>query len=602
MRTWIAQIVMAVTLTGSALILSALWWPLLARTPFVLLFVAAVVSAWLGGRGAGMTAVALGLIGSILFPPPWTFAGLPQLLVGFAVFTGGSAWLVGRHQEIVRDLRTSREQLAFLVASLPALVWAIDRNGYVTFADGRGVEAVGLTPAGLLGRSFFEVYRDAPDMLANVRTVLEGATFTAVASVDGFEIETSYSPVRAERGVVTGALGVSVDITSRVMLERRYRETQKMEAVGCLAAGVAHDFNNLLIAIRGYAELVMETLDPADERHSHLLEVRKAAERAGALTRQLLAFSRRQVLQPKIIDVNLLVGDLESLLRRTIGADVALVLNLQPRLDPVRADPTQLEHALVNLAVNARDAMPAGGQLQFATEMVDVTNTSAVRHARMRSGRYVRLTVTDTGGGMTPEVQARMFDPFFTTKPPGQGTGLGLATVYGVVKQSDGYICVDSTIGAGTVFSIYLPAVHGTLETAAETRRKESRGGSETILIVEDDGAVRALMRQVLGRAGYVVLEARDGDEALTIARMHQGAIDLVVTDMVMPGLGGRALANRFSADRPAVRVLFTSGYATDAALRDGAGDPVPFLAKPFPPLELVAKVRETLDGRSQQG
>ena len=601
MRTWIAQIVMAVTLTGSALILTALWWPLLSRTPFVLLFVAAVVSARFGGRRAGMTAVALGLIGAILFPPPWTFPGLPQLLVGFAVFTGGSAWLVGRHQEIICDLRTSRERLAFILASLPALVWAIDRNGYVTFAEGRGVEGVGLTPARLLGRSFFEVYRDAPEMLANTRRVLEGDTFTAVASIDGFEIETSYSPLRADRGSVSGALGVSVDVTGRLMLERRYREIQKMEAVGRLAAGVAHDFNNLLIAIGGYADLVMETLDPADERHAHLLEVRKASERAGGLTRQLLAFSRRQVLQPKVIDVNLLVGDLQNLLRRTIGADIALILDLQPRLDYVRVDPTQLEHALVNLAVNARDAMPDGGQLRFVTEMVDVGGTPAVRHTPMRPGRYVRLTVTDTGSGMTPEVQAHIFDPFFTTKPPGQGTGLGLASVYGVIKQSDGYIWVDSAVGAGTVFSIYLPAVQDALDTAAATPPKESRGGSETTLIVEDDDAVRPLMRQILGRAGYTVLEARDGDEALTVARRHQGPIDLVVTDVVMPGLGGRALAARLTADRPSVRVLYTSGYAIDP-VRDDAGNGLLFLAKPFLPQELVAKVREILDGRGQPG
>jgi PAS domain S-box-containing protein len=527
---------------------------------------------------------------------------LPQLLVGFAVFVGGSAWLVGRHQKIAGELRTSRERLAFLVASLPALVWAIDRNAYVTFAEGRGVEGLGLTPPRLLGRSIFEVCRDVPDMLANTRRVLDGETFTAVSSVDGFEIETSYSPVRTDRrGSVSGALGVSVDITSRLMLERRYREGQKMEAVGCLAAGVAHDFNNLLIAISGNAELVRQTLDPADERQSHLLEVRKASERAAALTRQLLAFSRRQGLQPKIIDVNLLVGDLQKLLRRTIGADIAIVLDLQPRLDPVRVDPTQLEHALLNLAVNARDAMPAGGRLQFATEMIDVTDTSAVRPAPMRSRRYVRLAVSDTGGGMTPEVQARIFDPFFTTKPPGQGAGLGLATVYGVIKQSDGYISVDSAVGAGTVFSIYLPAVQGALEAATATRVVNARGGSETILIVEDDAAVRALMRQILGRAGYTVLEARDGDEALTVARLHHGQIDLVVTDMVMPGLGGRALAARLTADRPAARVLYTSGYATDAVLRDDTGHGLPFLAKPFLPLELVAKVRETLDSRSQR-
>jgi PAS domain S-box-containing protein len=596
MRTWAAQIVIAVTLTGSALILTALCWPFLARTPFVMPFMAAILSARLGGRTAGLIAVSVGLVGTIWFPPPWDFPRLPQLLVGFAVFSGGSAWLVGRHQEIVCDLRTSRERLAFLVSSLPALVWATDRNGYVTFADGRGIEGVGLTPAKLIGRTFFEVYRNAPDMLANTRRVLDGETFTARATVDGFEIETSYSPVRSDRGVPIGALGVSVDVTGRLVLERRYRDTQKMEAVGRLAAGVAHDFNNLLIAIGGYAELVMESLDPTDDRQSHLLEVRKAADRAAALTRQLLAFSRRQMLQPKLVDVNLLVGDLQKFLRRTLGADIDLVLNLKPQLDPVRVDPAQLEHALVNLAVNARDAMPAGGQLRFATDMVEVTDTCAVHSRPMTPGRYVHVLVSDTGMGMPPEVQARIFDPFFTTKPPGQGTGLGLATVYGVVKQSDGFIWVDSTVGKGTAFGIYLPAAQGTLEPAVATPASASKGGQETILIVEDDGAVRALMRQILGRAGYTVLEARDGDEALTVARVQQSRIDLVVTDIVMPGLGGRALATRLTADRPRLRVLYTSGYATDGMRRDDDGICLPFLAKPFLPLELVRKVRETLD------
>jgi two-component system cell cycle sensor histidine kinase/response regulator CckA len=596
MRTWAAQIVLAITLTGSALILTALWWPFLARTPFVLLFAASILSAWIGGRGAGLMAVGLGLAGSIWCPPPWDVPRLPQLLVGFVIFTGGSAWLVGRHQDIVRDLRTSRERLAFLVASLPALVWAIDRDGYVTFADGRGVEGIGLTPVRLAGRSFFEVYRDAPEMLTHTRRVLDGDTFTARATVDGIEIETSYSPLRGDRGSVAGALGVSVDVTSSLALERRYRETQKMEAVGRLAAGVAHDFNNLLIAIGGYAELVMESLDPGDERQSHLLEVCKASERAAALTRQLLAFSRRQVLQPKILDLNLLVGNLQNFLRRTIGADIGLKLNLASPLDPVRIDAAQLEHALVNLAVNARDAMPAGGQLRFATEMADVTEALAARNPPMTPGRYVQLTVADTGAGITPEIQARIFDPFFTTKPPGQGTGLGLATVYGVIKQSDGFIWVESVVGEGTTFRIYLPAVRGALETAAGTRAPESTGGHETILVVEDDAAVRALMRQILGRAGYAVLAARDGDEALTVARVHPGPLALVITDMVMPGLGGRALAAQLATDRPSVRVLYTSGYATDAALRDDNGLSLPFLAKPFLPLELVRKVRETLD------
>jgi signal transduction histidine kinase/CheY-like chemotaxis protein len=381
-------------------------------------------------------------------------------------------------------------------------------------------------------------------------------------------------------------------------LEEHLRQAQRMESVGQLAAGIAHDFNNLLTAIGGYTNLVLEGVDESDWRRADLLEVHKATERAAGLTRQLLAFGRRQILQPRVLDVNGLISGIEKLLGRTIPEDIELVLNLAPELEPVRVDPGQLEQVLLNLAVNARDAMPHGGRLSFLTTTVDVGEDWARHHRPMTSGRYVRLTVSDTGTGMPPETQARIFEPFFTTKALNKGTGLGLATVYGIVKQSGGFIWVSSQVDRGTTFEIYLPVVHEPIELATGIKpRTDTTGGSETILLAEDDGAVRHLARNILTHYGYTVLDGRDGHDALMKAKQHTGVIDLLITDVVMPGLSGRELVARLKTERPGVRVFFTSGYAEDmstwANIEQGG---VALLAKPFLPVDLARKVREVLD------
>jgi two-component system cell cycle sensor histidine kinase/response regulator CckA len=409
---------------------------------------------------------------------------------------------------------------------------------------------------------------------------------------------------RADRERVTEALKES---------ERRLEEAQRLEALGRLAGGVAHDFNNLLTSIGGFTNLVLRSLeDERDPRRADLLEVQRAVERAAALTRQLLAFGRRQVLQPKVLDLNSLITGLQPLLRRTIGEHIDLRLSLDPNLDRVSADGGQLEQVLINLAVNARDAMPHGGELRFATDVVLVDEAWQRRHPAMQTpiapGRYARVTVSDNGEGMSPETQARIFEPFFSTKPAGKGTGLGLATVYGTVSQSGGFIWVHSQINEGSSFQIYLPAVPADAASrntgsgnAAADRHVEglalapSSGGTETILLAEDDGSVRRLAQRTLTEAGYRVIVARDGEEALALARRTSGDIDLLVADIVMPGLTGFALAERLKADRPAMRVIFTTGYAENVTVRadNALGS---FIGKPFLPPDLLRCVREKLD------
>jgi PAS domain S-box-containing protein len=401
--------------------------------------------------------------------------------------------------------------------------------------------------------------------------------------------------VRGDDGQVVRLLGTAQDITERKGLEGHLRQAQKMEAVGILASGVAHDFNNLLTAISGYTDLVLESLGDSPQR-ADLQEVLKATGRAGALTRQLLAFSRKQVLQLKVLDVNVLVANIGKLLARTIPESIELVLDLDPVLEAVKADATHLEQVLLNLAVNARDAMPHGGQLRLATKVVDVDRLWAQQYPPMTAGRYVRLVVSDTGTGMTPATQAHIFEPFFTTKGEGQGTGLGLSTAYGIVKQSDGFIWVTSELGRGTGFEIYLPVVHAPLDSLAAIDARPLVGGSETILFAEDDGAVRRLARHVLTSYGYSVLDARDGEEALAIAARHNGTIDLLVADVIMPGLSGPDLAERLTRTIPGMKVLYTSGYAESATRRLGVKEGLSLLSKPFLPGDLLHKVRETLE------
>jgi CheY-like chemotaxis protein len=371
-----------------------------------------------------------------------------------------------------------------------------------------------------------------------------------------------------------------------------------MEAVGRLAGGIAHDFNNLLTVIMGRADLVLSRLRSRDQLRRHVGLILSAADTAASLTRQLLAFSRRQVLQPAVIDLNLVVLDVSTMLRWLIGEDIEVIIRLSPELGHIKADPGQLEQVLMNLAVNARDAMPHGGRLTIETANVALDETYAHMHLGVQAGHYVRLTVQDSGRGMDIETQTHIFEPFFTTKGPGKGTGLGLSTVYGIVTQSGGYIGVSSAHGQGTTVTIDLPCVEEPLSAPTPNLPQTSPPqGTETVLLVEDEGTVRSVAREVLQMVGYTVLEAASGEEALQRVEQHSGAIDLLVTDVVMPGMNGRELAARLMVNYPAAQVLYLSGYTDEAIAHHGvlqAG--IELLHKPFTPDVLARRVREVLD------
>jgi PAS domain S-box-containing protein len=393
----------------------------------------------------------------------------------------------------------------------------------------------------------------------------------------------------------TCVIGSGRDITEQRLLEEQFRQAQKMEAVGRLAGGVAHDFNNLLGVILGYAEMLIEELGPDHPLAKKAHGIYRAGERAAALTRQLLAFSRQQMLQQTVLDLNAVVGEISKLVERLIGEDVRLVLDLDPNLGRVKADGGQLEQVIMNLAVNARDAMPNGGRLTLRTSAVELTEAPARQHRVVR-GRYVQLEVVDTGIGMDEATQARIFEPFFTTKDRGKGTGLGLATAYGIVKQSGGYIWVHSRPGLGSTFRVLLPQVDAPLDHSEPPARAETPAGCETILLVEDEEALLDMMREFLRARGYCVLEARDGAEAYEIALEHDGDIHLVVTDVVMPRMSGRALAHQIKHLRPATRVLFVSGYPAEPFDARSFSDGAFFLRKPFRRDDLLQRVREALD------
>jgi signal transduction histidine kinase len=398
---------------------------------------------------------------------------------------------------------------------------------------------------------------------------------------------------------VTRVLAESGVERERRRLEDQLLQSQKMEAVGQLAAGVAHDFNNVLTAVLGSSELLLLDTPVGSTTREEIEIIRDAATRAQDLIRQLLAFSARQVLQPVVLDLNALVDNVHKMLRRLIGEDITLAATLAPELGRVRADPGQLEQVLVNLAVNARDAMPAGGRLALTTANVDVEPPppGAGAGGPVPPGRYVVLQVTDTGSGMDAITQARIFEPFFTTKPRGRGTGLGLATVYGIVRQSGGHVAVESAPGAGTTFRMYLPRVDALLAAATASQRPAAAAGSGTILLVEDERLVRVLARKVLEQAGYRVLVAEGGAQALELARGHSGVIDLLLTDVVMPEMSGREVVRRLLQERPAVRVLYMSGYSDEAVAQHGVLDAgTSFIAKPFTPTTLATKVREVLE------
>ncbi|HXU11833.1 MAG TPA: ATP-binding protein, partial [Candidatus Binatia bacterium] len=392
-------------------------------------------------------------------------------------------------------------------------------------------------------------------------------------------------------------LGVATDITERKMLEAQLRQAQKMEAVGRLAGGVAHDFNNLLSVILGYGNLLLMDPDRRDADRKGLEEICKAAERAGGLTRQLLAFSRKQVLVPEIFDLRDSVQDIAKMLGRLIGEDVELSLSFAKEACRVRADRGQIDQVITNLAVNSRDAMPQGGKLTVEVRHADFTEPMVHDRARIEPGPYVLLAVSDSGVGMNAETQSHVFEPFYTTKGPGEGTGLGLATVYGIVKQSGGYIWLYSEPGEGTTFKIYLPRTEGQAGTAVPVQGASLPGGSETILLVEDDEAVRGLAQLILEERGYRVLAASGGEEAERLVAGWEGPIHLLLSDVIMPGMNGREVADRLCPRRPEMRTIFMSGYTGDAVLRRGiVAEDSDFIQKPFTPTILAVKVRQVLD------
>jgi two-component system, cell cycle sensor histidine kinase and response regulator CckA len=390
------------------------------------------------------------------------------------------------------------------------------------------------------------------------------------------------------------------DASARGHLEEQLRQSQKMEALGMLAGGIAHDFNNLLTIISGYSQMIQASLPPGERDRTAIEQVLKACEHAAGLTSQLLAFSRRQPIQPRILDVNHLVDRTAGLLRRLIGEDIDLRIKQDPNTGSIHADPGQIQQMILNLAINARDAMPNGGSLLIQTRAVELGNDYVGHHFGIKPGSYALLEVCDNGTGMSEATRKRVFEPFFTTKAEGKGTGLGLSTVYGIVKQFGGSIDIYSEAGHGSTFRVYLPREEDSIEQES-IELSDVPGGKETLLLVEDEEGVRKMVRISLERCGYTVLAAASGPEALEVARLHEGTIDVLITDMVMPRMHGSDLAEKLLVDRPGIAVIFMSGYPGDTfhgkkALDAGAS----FLQKPFAPITLIAKVREVLDARAQ--
>ena len=507
-------------------------------------------------------------------------------------------------------LRRSEASFRSVVEDAPYGIYRASLSGELVLVNPALQKILGYaSQTELLQVNLAQIYRNPSDHQKVNELLLQQGSFIDVEvewkRKDGSPITVRSSgwPIKDENGRVAFLELFAEDVTERRALERQLRMAQKMEAVGRLSGGIAHDFNNLLGVIIGYSQVLKRSLKPENLLYEHAEEIEKASQRAVSLTRQLLAFSRQQVLEPVILNLNALLTDMEKMLSRLIGEDIALALALDPTLAQVKADPGQVEQVVMNLAVNARDAMPDGGQLTIQTANVNLDAAYTHQHPGSRVGSYVMLRVTDTGTGIDPEIQAQIFEPFFTTKERDKGTGLGLATVYGVVKQSGGYIAVDSEKGKGASFSVYLPRVEhavAALDLSTVPPGKSVRG-SETILLVEDEESLRKLAHMFLRDNGYQVLAAGDGAQALQLARQHTGPIHLLLTDVVMPGINGRVLAERLAPGQPGMKILYMSGYTDSFIAGHGvleAGSHL--LHKPFTEETLTRKVRELLDANRE--
>ena len=523
---------------------------------------------------------------------------------GVELFREGTVQDVTERKRAEAALRESEERYRDLVENAHDIIYSHDLEGNYTSMNKAGEEITGYTLEEALKLKMSDTV--APECLPKVQQMMKrklaGERVTAydieIIAKDGrrvpVEVNTKYV---YQNGVAAGVQGIARDVTERKQLEDQLRQSQKMEAIGQLAGGVAHDFNNLLTAINGYSSLALQRINPENPIKSYLEEIKKAGDRAANLTRQLLAFGRKQILQPVPLNLNDIVSDMNKMLRRLIGEDIDLTATLNPKLKAIKADPGQIEQVLVNLVVNARDAMPSGGHLTIETMTVELDSEYAGKRVGVVPGRYVMLAVSDTGTGMNEETKARIFDPFFTTKEKGKGTGLGLSTVYGIVKQSGGNIWVYSEEGRGTTFKVYLPQLE-TAETVESLQvETEIMPGSETILLLEDEDMVRNLARQILEGAGYKVVEVSRGEEAIKRFAAEDGSIDLLLTDVVMPEMSGKEVADRVCELSPSLKVLFMSGYTDEAIVHHGVLDSnVQFIQKPFTPAALTTKVRQVLD------
>jgi PAS domain S-box-containing protein len=505
-------------------------------------------------------------------------------------------------------------QLQTLSENAPFGMVMVDKDGIFKYVNPKFTELLGYDLKDIPnGRTWFrKAYPDPTyrhhvistwtDDLAGFNSRnMSPRTFT-VTCKDGTEKIINFMPVQLETGE---SLVACEDITElkraeeeKAVLQEQLRQSQKVEAIGRLAGGIAHDFNNLLTVIKGYSELSRVGLKEGDTLRGNIDEIQNAAERAASLTRQLLAFSRRQIMEMKVLDLNTLLRDLEKMLRRIISENIEMVIQLAEDLGWVRADVGQIEQVILNLVVNAKDSMPSGGKLTIETANVELDESYARSHVDVKPGPHVMLSVSDTGAGMTPEVRERIFEPFFTTKETGKGTGLGLSTAYGIVKQSKGHIWVYSVQGKGTAFKIYLPSVDEPLEEIGkEVLKKELPRGNETILIVEDDEEVRKLAAKILEKQGYTILETFNGDDALVACERSRSPIHLMLADVVMPGMSGSELAKLLKPLYPEIKILYMSGYTDDAIVHHGILEQgVDYIQKPFAMEGLATKVREVLD------
>jgi two-component system, cell cycle sensor histidine kinase and response regulator CckA len=598
--------VFAVALTAIALLVTLLLRPFVdlgASLPFM---AAVWLSAWYHGRAAGVLSTIISAAAILYFFSRPAFGGPVQwseltMNLGFVVIALALTWMTAGWRE-------SRRVLSSMLSSIGEAVTVTDSQGRVTFMNAVAETLTGWNEEDARGKHIGQILplkdSQTKELVENplvcalrehsLSTGDKPLTLTSRSGVES-SIEHTASPVRDSSGEIRGGVLVFRDISKRLQLEEQVTHAEKMDAVGRLAGGVAGDFNNVLTVITGYAELLRAEAPDASPVRRFSDEIIYATERATALTRHLLAFSRGATAQPKVIDLNQVIAPMEPMLRRLLGQNIELIVLASPGLGRVKADPAQLEQSIVNLAANARDAMPDGGKLILEISNADLDDASA-KKVGVRPGSYVMVAVSDTGIGMDQATRSRLFEPFFTTKEPGKGSGLGLATVYGAVRQMDGQVSVYSQPGCGTIFEIYLPRV---TEAVSPAVRKHSPKGSETILLVDDEDGVRKLVHAVLQSNGYEVIEANNGAAALAAYEKNGHKIDMVLTDVVMPQLNGFELGRQLKEQSPALKILYMSGYRDNAPGASGGQGSKAFLHKPFTPDVLLSTVREILDAET---